>query len=245
MKLKDINCLTTGASSGIGLSIVKELLNEGAHVFAISIDPMELSHKNLINYTCDLSKETQVIASFNKAIETMSTIDVYIANAGQARYGFSEGLGNTDRDLLFDLNVKAVMNGLNLMKKKYRDKPFTFVATSSVMAFWPLPGYSTYSATKAAISTYVKGYRHEVNKNQKLILVYPVATNTNFFKVSGQNHKSWMIQSPELVAKKVIKGIKRGTKDIYPSFLFKFTHNFFPFLLKPYIKREIKILNKN
>lgn len=244
MDLMNKNCLVTGASSGIGLSIVKQLLSEGANVFAISIDQMDLTHKNLISYQCDLTDKGQVTVSFNKAIDRLKTIDIYIANAGQARYGYSKDISENDIDLLFNLNVKAVIKSLNLMKDTYNDKPFTFVATSSVMAFWPLPGYSTYSATKAAISNYINSYRHEVSKNQKLILVYPVATDTNFFKVAGQKHQSWMIQSPELVAKKVIKGIKKAKKNIYPSTLFKFIHRYFRFLLKPYIKYEIKKLKQ-
>lgn len=245
MNLNNKNCVITGASSGIGLEITKHLLNQGGHVYSISLDIMPLKHKNLISYQCDLSDLKQVHESFNHAIEVFKSIDIYIANAGQARYGLSKDLKDKDLDFLIQLNFKAVVKSLNLMKAHHKDKPFTFVATSSVMAFWPLPGYACYSATKAALSTYIKAYRSELNKDQKLILIYPVATDTNFFKISGQKHKSWMIQSPQHVAKRTIKGIKKGKKHIYPSILFMFVYKCFPYLLKPYINHEIKKLKEN
>jgi short-subunit dehydrogenase len=220
------------------------LLIEGVRIFAVSLEDIPLQDLHLCSYICDLSKKENVIKSFNQAIKEMGTIDIYIANAGQARYGLSTELDQASKDLMMDLNVHAVIQGLELMKELRKDQPFTFVATSSVMAFWPLPGYAYYSATKSALSTYIKANRFEVNKDQRLTLVYPVATDTNFFQVSGQRHKSWMVQTPEWVAEKVIKGIKKGKKDIYPSFLFKFIHKYCRLLLKPYIKREIKILKQ-
>lgn len=246
MKLKNKKCFITGASSGIGLEITKRLLNDGVYVYSVSLDPMPIEHENLNTYQCNLSDIDAVKKAFKKGVDVLTSIDIYIANAGQARYGYSKDLSESDARLMLELNMYAVIQGLHLMKTTYEDQAFTFVATSSVMAFWPLPGYAYYSATKAAISTYIKDYRNEVSKNQKLILIYPVATDTNFFKVSGQKHSSWMIQSPEHVATKTIKGIKKGRKNIYTSILFMFVYSFFPFLLKPYVNYEInKLKQKN
>jgi hypothetical protein len=245
LKLKGKKCLITGASSGIGLSLTKQLLKEGVRVFAVSLEEMPLHDLYLSSYTCDLSIEDNVTKSFNQAIKEMGAIDIYIANAGQARYGLSKDLNQTSLNLMMNLNFYAPIQGLKLMINHHQEKPFTFMATSSVMAFWPLPGYAAYAGTKAALSTYIKAYRHEVDKGQTLILSYPVATNTNFFQISGQKHQSWMIQEPDKVANKMIQGIKKGRKVVYPSFLFRLIHTFCPFLLKPYMIREKKILRKD
>ncbi|HKL47935.1 MAG TPA: SDR family NAD(P)-dependent oxidoreductase, partial [Candidatus Izemoplasmatales bacterium] len=224
MTLKDKNIIITGASSGIGLSLTKQLLEEGANIFAISLDQIDMNNPHLHTYTCDLSKKDNIKASFKAAIKTMTSIDIYIANAGQARYGYSKDLKDAEQNFLFDLNVKAVMQALDLMKGQYPSQAFTFVTLSSAMAYWPLPGYASYAASKAAITNFMKAYRYELPKNQKLILVYPVATKTNFFKTSGQNHPAWMTQTPDHVGKVIVKGIKKGKKDIYPSFLFRIIH---------------------
>lgn len=245
MNLKNKHCLVTGGSSGIGLSITKTLLKAGAFVFSVDIAETPLKHPKLKTYQCDLTHIDQVKQSFKKAIDALSTIDIYIANAGQARYGYSKDISDKDVNLLIQLNFKSLVEGLNLMTISHKNKPFTFVAISSVMAFWPLPGYAYYSATKAAMTTFIKAYRSEVQKDQKLLLIYPVATDTNFFKTSGQKHKSWMIQSPNHVAKKTLKAIKKGKKTTYPSILFMFIYRLFPFLLKPYINYEMNKLKEN
>lgn len=246
MNLKNKNCIVTGATSGIGKSLTKYLLDEGANVFGIGLEsePIDFKHDHLMMCYADLSNVNQVSETFYKAIETLNHIDIYIANAGQARYGLSESVSKTDFDLLLNLNFKAVVKAINLMKNSHGEAPFSFLATSSVMADWPLPGYATYAATKAALATYIKGYRHEVVKGQNLLIAYPVATNTGFFKISGQKHKSWMIQTPEHVAKSMIKGIKKGKKNIYPSKIFHFIYKVAPALLNAYLRREKKLLKK-
>ena len=242
MEVKDKHILITGGASGIGLALVKQLLDAGAYVFSVDIHKTDISHERLYYYICDLSDHKGVQESFDQAINIMGSIDVYIANAGQARYGYTKDMKDTDQKFLFDLNIFAPIYALDLMVNHHKKGPFTFLVTSSAMAYWPLPGYASYAATKAAIKNYIKAYRYELNKDQKLILVYPVATKTNFFNTSGQSHPSWMIQTPEHVAKSMIKGIRKGKKDIYPSRLFRLIHAFFPCLLKPYINREKKLL---
>jgi short-subunit dehydrogenase len=129
------------------------------------------------------------------------------------------------------------------MKEIYKDEPFHFVSLSSVMSYWPLPGYSLYSASKAALHAFFKGYRFEMNKDQCLHLVFPVSTKTNFFKASGQKHEHWFQQTPDHVAKTIIKGLEKNKKHIHPSKVFKWTYLICPWALKLYINHEIKALN--
>lgn len=242
--LKDKKCIVTGASSGIGKGVVKYLLREGAYVFGISLEREAPDFLNEHYYPCcsDLSQPGEVLSTFQKAQSLFGEIDLYIANAGQARYGLSQSLLKSEMELLVNLNFLAVVEAFNLMKTSHPESPFSFLAISSVMADWPLPGYAFYSATKASIATYLKGVRHELRKGQKTHIVYPVATKTNFFSISGQTHQSWMLQTPEHVARAILKGLKKGKKHIYPSRLFYIAYKIAPFALNLYIQREIKLL---
>ncbi|MFW5894996.1 MAG: SDR family NAD(P)-dependent oxidoreductase, partial [Bacillota bacterium] len=234
-------------SSGIGLAITKRLLMEGAHVYGIGHDEMASSfeHERFSYSQADLSQKGMVNKTFEKALEFLGDIDMYVANAGQARYTLATQLSEADRDFLFRLNADAVIEAMVRMKNHHGERPFTFAVTSSIMAEWPLPGYAVYSATKAAVSAFVKGMRHELSESQKAHLLYPVATATHFFNVSGQSHTPWMMQSPEHVSKIFIKGLKKNRLNIRASKMFTFVHRWMPFLLNKYLKREKTLLSSS
>ena len=130
------------------------------------------------------------------------------------------------------------------MKELYPQKTFNFMVTSSIMSYWPLPGYALYSATKSAVHTFIEALRLEWEKDQYLQIVFPVATATRFFERAGQPHKSWMIQTPQHVARKMLCGMIKDSKRIYPSLLFEVSYRLAPWGLSFYRNREKKILQR-
>jgi uncharacterized protein len=239
-------CIVTGAASGIGLELVKGLLEVGAQVVGIDRQecPMEFDSPRFMPLYADLSIAANVATTYDQAKQWLGEVDLYIANAGQARYGADSAISETDTRLLIDLNVISVIEAFRVLRQDRLDRPFTFVAISSAVSKMPLPGYAVYAATKAAVSAYIQGVRYELSADQKAHLVYPVATQTNFFQVSGQRHTSWFIQSPRHVAHKILRGLTNNTQDIYPSTLFAVLHRIFPIALRIYLFREKNIFKK-
>ena len=58
--------------------------------------------------------------------------------------------------------------------------------------------------------------------NLKMTCLYPVATDTNFFKVANpvSFEKPFPVQKPTVVAKKMVEGIEQGKPFVSPCFLF-------------------------
>ena len=56
----------------------------------------------------------------------------------------------------------------------------------------------------------------------KLTCLYPIATDTNFFATANEVEfeRPFPVQSPKVVAKKMIKALEKGKKSVNPSFLF-------------------------
>ena len=247
MELNAKRCVVTGCASGIGEALVKRLLDEGAQV--VGIDRVESSPRfnspRFASLVADLSELWQVEESYTEAKRRLGGVDLYIANAGQARYGKDTDLSDDDTTLLLNLNTRSVIDALRILRQDHSDEPFVFVAISSAIAKMPLPGYAVYAATKAAVTAYIHAIRHELLPGQNALLVYPVATRTNFFEVSGQTHRSWFTQSPDHVALSIVRGIQANTPEIHPSCLFNILYRFLPFALKIYLVREKNLYTKN
>ena len=116
------------------------------------------------------------------------------------------------------------------------NRPYKVVITASAMGHWALPGYALYSSTKAALHSFATSYRMQLDDPAKLMLVYPIATRTNFFERAGEDSKQiaptpFPSQTPDYVAKQIIEGIKADRKAVYPSIIFrivKFLNRFLP-----------------
>jgi short-subunit dehydrogenase len=232
----------TGSSSGIGLALVKKYLDEGFSVLGVDINQSKEKqfHSHFSFFQADLSKEEEIDRLFIYLEEHYSEINMFIANAGFAYYERLKTPSWEHIKKIYDLNVLSPIYSFLKMKELVKDQAFKFVITSSAMGYWPLPGYSLYSSTKAAIGHFAKAIQFELEKNQSVHSVFPVATKTNFFKESGQSHSSWFEQSPEHVANVIYHGVRKRKKKIYPSKLFRLVHAICPFCLRLYIHREQK-----
>ena len=85
-----------------------------------------------------------------------------------------------------------------------------------------MPGYALYSATKFALHGFQQAIRLEKPNSMKLTCLYPVATDTNFFKVAApiEFRKPFPVQKPEVVARKMVAGLENEKKSVSPSPLF-------------------------
>ena len=78
-----------------------------------------------------------------------------------------------------------------------------------------MPGYAIYSASKFGLEGFQQAIRLEKPENMKFTCLYPVATDTNFFKVAAngvQFEKPFPVQSPSVVARKMVKGLEYNQK---------------------------------
>lgn len=239
------NIVVTGASSGIGLELVKGFLSKGCRVVAAgrNFNQSSLESDGLYQFRGDLSTPEGVDNLFEFALQKLGSIDVFIANAGFAYY---EKLAEADWDhisSIFNINFKSVVYSAQKMKQLNGSKPYNFVTTSSGVAMVPLPGYALYSSTKAALKGFAEAYRWELGKGQYFQVVYPIATRTKFFKNAGDSPVPWPSQDVRIVAQRILKGIRKNRNSIYPSRLFYFLtliNRVFPVIFKLYAYIEYK-----
>lgn len=243
MELNNKCVLLTGASSGIGKALLEELKKYNTTIVVGDLNPKAIAqNENIKALRCDVSKRKDIDLLFTKALSIMGRIDICIANAGFAYY---EKITKPDYEHIHKIvavNYIAPVYFLEKMMEINKGKEGCVVFTASAMAKLPLPGYALYSATKAALDGFAYSFNFEKNNNIHLVVVYPIATRTEFFKTAGDGTPvPFPTQTPEKVAQEVIKGILKNKRYVFPSKIFSVmmvVNRIIPFALWCYAKVE-------
>lgn len=218
------NIVLTGCNSGIGLEVLKLLLNDNK-ILAVdkSIDNLEkMQSDNLIILQKDVSTKEAVDEIFEKANEAFDFIDIFYANAG---YPYYEEMNyvNWDRvSAMFETNVFSPIYSYQKYVEYLNGRNGIMAITVSAIGEMAMPGFTIYSASKFAMHGFQQGLRLEMPKNVQLTCLYPVATETNFFRTANdiKFKKPFPVQKPNVVAKKMVNGIEKGKKKVSPCALF-------------------------
>ncbi len=153
--------VVTGASSGIGLAVSKQLLSRGYTVYGLS--RRGTSAEGVIPLAAEITDENAVKAAIGSVFQKEGQIDLLINNAGMGISGPVEFTETEDMKRIMDVNfygqvycAKAV---LPYMRARRSGR---IVCTSSVAAPIAIPYQAFYSTSKAAVSAMALALRNEV-----------------------------------------------------------------------------------
>lgn len=222
------NIVLTGASSGIGLEVLKILAKgDGNKILAVSRTATQKIFgfgNNVVVYDADISSADGVDCVFDKAKEVFDgeKIDIFYANAG---FPYYEEFNYTDWsrvESMFNTNTLSPIYTYSKYLEHLNGRKGILAYTISAIGQMAMPGYAIYSSTKFAMQGFQQAIRLEKPDNLQITCLYPVATDTNFFKVANEIEfeKPFPVQQPEVVARKMVKGIESGKKTVSPCALF-------------------------
>ena len=219
------NIVLTGANSGIGLEVLKLLVEGGNKVLAVDLRTdrlKEFEGKGVTPMVRDISDKEGVDAVFAEAEKVLGKIDIFYANAG---FPYFEAMNYTDWDRtrrIFDTNTISVIYSYEKFREHLAGREGRFAITVSAIGKMAMPGYALYSASKFAVQGFQQALRLELPENIGLTCLYPVATDTGFFKAAAEGkhktirRKPFPVQKPAHVAKAMVKGLARGKKTVNP-----------------------------
>lgn len=183
-KLEGKVAVITGASTGIGLATAKRFVAEGAYVFIMGRRQAELDAavKEIGSNVTGVQGDIAKLADLDRLYEIVKTkkghIDVLFANAGVGEFVPLGAITEEHFDATFDVNVKGTLFTVQKALPLFRDGG-SIILTGSIASVKGIPAFGVYSATKAAIRSFVRTWTTELkDRNIRTNVISPATINT-------------------------------------------------------------------
>jgi uncharacterized protein len=231
-------CLVTGASSGIGSDIARELVKrehgvtlvarreERLKTLAAELESSGVRIEVIAADVADPDARTRMIGE----IETRGLeVEVLINNAGYGSGGSFVELDAESEVAMVRINCEAVValtrHYLPGMVERGRGAVLNVGSTAGEQ---PLPRQSTYSATKAFVNTFSDALHGEVHGTGVTVTsLRPGPVKTEFGDVAGISEElfsapDFTIKTSEEVAAAAVHGLEKGRRTVAPGVAAKF-----------------------
>jgi len=220
MNLNNTLVLVTGGTRGIGFELVKQLMRRGARVISTgqthdSVTKAQQAIPSVLWFVLDLSDESH-LKRFVGEIEHLN-INLLINNAGvQQLRDFTE----SDESLAFSTALETSINFVGPIEltarmlpilKKQKEAKVVFVTSGLALA--PKRSSPVYCATKAALRSFAKSLRAQMNHSGWGISVseaLPPLVDTDMTKGRGSRKIT-----ADLAALQILNGIEADKDEIY------------------------------
>ena len=227
-------CLITGASSGIGAEIARELAARGLGVTLVARREERLRElaDELVDahgieaevVTGDVSKERSRKAIFNEVERRGLTVEVLVNNAGFGSGGRFTSLDAEKEASMVRTNCEAVAAfcGRYLPEMEQRGRG-AVLNVASLIAFQPVPFQATYGATKAFVLSFTDALHEEMRgKGVTVTAVCPGPVHTEFGEQGGFGGADERIPGPlwleaDKVAREAVRALENGDRITVPG----------------------------
>lgn len=207
----------TGASKGLGLSLVKQLLSQGYQVAATSRSLEDLNeavgenNTNFLALTADLKTESSVNKAVNAAIARFGKLDVVVNNAGYGLAGSIEELTDKESRDNFDINVFGALNVIRSVMPHLREQRSGHILNISSIAGFTggFPGFGIYCATKFALEGLSESLAAEVKPfGVNVTLVEP-----GYFRTAFLTTDSLRVPANEIADYKEVREVQKAHQN--------------------------------
>ncbi len=151
LEFDGLTAAVTGGGSGIGQATARFLVERGANVACLDLDPSGAPEKTL-GLTADVTDDESVAAAMDRVAQEYGGIDILVNNAGIGAIGTVETNPMDEWFKVFNVNlfgmVRVARAALPYLR---RSSHAAIVNTCSIAATAGLPQRALYSATKGAV----------------------------------------------------------------------------------------------
>jgi short-subunit dehydrogenase len=232
---RDRVAIVTGASSGIGAQLARDLAARGMHVALLArrqdrLQALadELSKKGVtaIPIVCDVSQRESVVSAIARAVERLGQIDLLVNSAGYVRHTLFKDHDVADIERMMRTNylgtVYAIKAALPAMRARRQG---WIVNVSSVAGRLGQPDEAAYSATKFAVTGLSEALAYELAPlGIHVMTVYPALVRTEMFtpevmaRMPRGAERSFL--TPADFSRRVLRALARGKYEVtVPSYI--------------------------
>ncbi|MCL4531009.1 MAG: SDR family oxidoreductase [Chloroflexi bacterium] len=223
----------TGASSGIGAALAKQLAARGDKVVLAARREAELKAAakecggDAMAVVTDVTRRSDVERLRDSAIQKFGHIDVWVNNAGRGIGRQVLDLTNDDVDQMLAVNFKSALYGMQAIVPHFKEcKSGHVINVSSALGRIPFASYrSIYSASKAALNSLTANLRMDLRAEYPGIyvsVVMPPVVKTDFAKnalygTPGGSYSAANAQTAEQVAAAIVDLIDHPRAELYTN----------------------------
>ena len=197
INLKNTNIILTGATGGIGNSILEKLVVAEANVIATGTNEEKLNtiknkYQSVKVEKFDISKHDEIENFINKVSEKFENkIDILINNAGVTSDNLSIRMKEEEWKKVININLTSTfLLSKNTLKKMLKNKKGKIINITSVVGHTGNIGQANYTASKAGLVAMSKSFALEYGKkNININCVSPGFISTEMTNKIDQNYK--------------------------------------------------------
>ncbi len=229
----------TGAASGIGRSLARQLAGYGCHLALADWDEQSLEDTvNLLGpagkvstHKVDVASREQVYQWANDVVQQHGHVDCIINNAGVASMNTIEDFSYEDFNWVFDIVFYGVLYGSKAFLPYLKQRPDAHIVNiSSVNGFFPFPRNGPYNCAKHAVKALNQTLIQELKDTPvKVTSVHPGGIRTNIVRNARFSERDTTDDSikqridafdrmantsPDKAASVIIKGMLKNRKRL-------------------------------
>ena len=199
--LKNKNIIVTGASGGIGNSIVEKLYDQGANILATGtrlekLEELKKKFNNIKILNFDISQHEKIEGFINDATEKLGgSLDCMINNAGITKDNLTIRMSLEEWTKVIDINLTSTFLMCKYsIKKMLKNKSGKIVNITSVVGHTGNLGQANYTASKAGIVAMSKSIAIEyAKKNINVNCISPGFISTAMTDQIDEKYKETII----------------------------------------------------
>ena len=200
INFKNKNILVTGATGGIGNSIVHKFVSLNGNVLATGtnlkkLDYLKKSYPSIKTKSCDISQHDNLENFIEEVNSEMTKIDILINNAGITIDNLTIRMKHEEWQKVIDINLSSTFYLCKYaIKKMLRNKFGRIINITSIVGHTGNLGQSNYTASKAGIIAMSKSLAIEyAKKNTNINCISPGFIKTAMTDKLDDNFKQAII----------------------------------------------------